>query len=182
MQKRLILDCDGVCADWMGKVEDTVGDCWDKSQHNVFATMPEGQRAALREAMRDPVWWASIRPYKDAMVGVDRAKSAGWDILWATSPWESCFGWDSVRRAWLWRHFQATPSHIMCGVPKHWLSANVMVEDKPKNLADWKESNPDGVAVLIAQPYNATEERFMRVSWDQIDLIGGIVGECVLTR
>lgn len=143
---RLILDCDGVLADFVGHmltelrarglvVPDEVDD------YDFLRGFGENIGAVARDLLKDPNHWMSIPPYERVQDFVEKIRSAGFDIVVATSPWLSCHTWETVRRAWLKRYFDLHHKHVIVGSRKELLRADCFIDDRIEAVISWAEEN-----------------------------------------
>ena len=84
------------------------------------------------------------------------------DVYYATSPWWSCVGWETARRAWLEEHFDATREQVVITTDKSILGGDVFIDDKPENVSGWQDANPGGQGFLLQATYNDG------MAWDEI--------------
>jgi 5'(3')-deoxyribonucleotidase len=160
-RKRIMLDCDGVLADWLGHVLSKIGsgfrveDC-DVADMRAFLRRHRGQEAADKFeatcAKQSFVATQPVLPWANELVSL--ARNSG-ELLIATAPWQACIGWHDARIWWLKKKLNIKPQSVMVGAAKHWLSADVFVDDIPENIIPWCNENPKGKGFLIAWPYNA---------------------------
>ncbi len=120
-------------------------------------------RKLTYKILKDYKWWAAQPPEDGAQEAIALIRSHGHEIAWCTSPWESCFGWDQARRDWIRKHFNAKDDPIMTGTKKHVVHGQVMVDDRPDNLASWSKAHPQSTTFLYAVTGNI--EHPFRYTW-----------------
>lgn len=155
-RKRLILDVDGVVADFTGELLRTVGSSLtveDVKVWQVFDLLTEGQVEVGEEALATPEWWQNQPVLPGALLAVEHLASQ-YEIFWTTSPWWSCVGWETARRNWLRNHFDADPRHVVITSYKGIIGGDAIVDDKPSNVETWLTYNPDKPGILFGAPYN----------------------------
>lgn len=105
---------------------------------------------------------------EDAM---DALHVAGHEVYVVTSPWETSPTWFHERTEWLLSKFILPRGHVIGAYAKERVSGHVFIDDKPENCAKWKKSNPHGVAILFAAPFNrdeVTPAGVVRGGWNEI--------------
>jgi len=157
----ILLDCDGVCNDLLGYALRCVNAPLHRDEvmtHDFARLLAADVRRydQLLELMDSPGLWAEIPPLEDAQAGVEALRRLGHTLTWVTSPWPSCVGWETVRRRWLHRYFEAGHDEvaIVPGPLKHKVAGHVLIEDRPDILQSWKACWLEGLAILHPQPYN----------------------------
>jgi 5'(3')-deoxyribonucleotidase len=173
MSDLLMLDVDGVVADFTGHLLLSVGgrlQLEDITNYNVFEFLSREEREESFRILRDPDWWRAMPPIGGAIEGVAALRADGWRIGWVTRPWHDCEAWASARVAWLSRHFRATWDDVQVGGRRDILRCAALIDDRPENveaymLAQRGVSDP-GVAIVLDQPYNrATLAQHIRARW-----------------
>ena len=158
-----LLDCDGVLADWtsylLSKVNCgvTIDDCTEFSLRNVLKNLKGRDIARRADAICSQPGFTSSQPLLPwAKELVELSMEAG-DLVIATAPWNSK-GWYDARTGWLKVNLGIHVDNVMVGRRKARLKGDLFVDDKPKNIIEWCEANPDGKGVLLAWPYNRAHE------------------------
>ena len=165
---KFLSDVDGVAADFVQRVLDVTGSPLrpeDITQWDVLGMLSVEQREDAIEAMSSPTFWASLEVLDGAKRGVDHLVGLGHELVWVTSPWDSCPGWDVARRGWLREHFGE--HDVIITSAKHHVVGDVFIDDKPKHVVDWQKAHPDKRAFLYDAPHNRGTS-LPRVTWDQM--------------
>lgn len=159
----LLLDCDGVVADFVGHFLDTVRDLFGRHhapetvmEWDIAAAigLDERERArAYGEVLRDG-WCSRIRPYPAAVDAVRALREAGVDVHVVTSPWPGHRTWHGEREEWLRHHFGLGPRDVTHTHRKAVVRGDALLDDKPEHVAAWGAAHPGGLALLWDQPYN----------------------------
>lgn len=175
---RILLDCDGVLADFIGPVLELVREHTGREHARADVT-GFGFAAALKlsadenRIVTDAIsnragWWSSLPVLPGAREGVARLRELG-EVYIVTSPWNSCATWLHEREAWLKKHFDIPHSRVLAGSAKHLVAGQWFVDDKTSTLHDWQSEN-DGVAVQWATPHNRRDGWLgpSTSSWEQL--------------
>lgn len=105
----------------------------------------------------DPYLWRHLPPRAGAVHAVEELRSMGVHVIACTAPVKGTgFDFEGVRREMLADHF-GIDGHDVLFCParhKHRVSADVFVEDRDETLSAWIASNPNGLAILMSQPWN----------------------------
>lgn len=165
---RILLDCDGVLADFVAGVNRVlVGAGHDAIVPTTFRFF-DGHPAkeTILAALRTPEFWYDLEPIPGAVDAVTRMAEGDNEILVVTASWESCTGWENARRGWLMRHFGIEQDRVLVvpGKRKHLVRGDVFVDDKQETVLAWEAHTVHGRAYLFDQPYNRewTEEQRVR--------------------
>lgn len=158
----LLLDCDGVMADYVGRVlqdartlygkEIDPGDIHEWDVYADVARIAGKPYAQVKEDMigmlHQPGWCAGIRPLPGAVDGVRslRAMRPHVDVHVVTAPWHSSPYWFNERLEWLKVHFgvqakDVTFTHRKQDVSGPRSGLTVFVDDKPQAVREWVEDN-----------------------------------------
>lgn len=168
----VLLDVDGVLADFAGHLLSTIGSkltAEDIDRWDIFSLLDaEGLRGAALDVLKRPDWWASQPPMPGARQFVHALACEGLDVVLVTSPWLSCVGWETARREWaraLWRSVGAPmPPEVIVTNRKELVAGAVFIDDKPEHVAAWdRASGRRGAAFVFDAPYNARAELAARV-------------------
>lgn len=166
---RAILDVDGVVADFLGHVLGAVGYEHGREtikDYDFRAALTLAQQEKMTQVLADSTFWETIPIIPGALEGVDNIRSEGHELIWATSPWVPCRGWESVRREWLKRYFDVEPDEIVFTFQKHILTADFFIDDRPDSVVAWQRAHSHGIAFLFDAPYNAQFLWPRRMHWE----------------
>lgn len=160
MRKKIILDCDGILANWTSYLlsqldtDVTIDDCYDFDFKKVIKHLagPEMQKKALAICSTTAFTESQpMLPWAKELIEVCRRLG---DVLIVTAPWSSK-GWYDARVKWLKTNLDVYVDDVMCGMKKFWVHADIFIDDKPKNVINWALAFPNSKAYLLAWPYNA---------------------------
>jgi len=173
----ILLDVDGVVADFTGMVAQV-------SRAGGFTLPPVTQwdfmrgleaphRAWVERCLALGEYWGSIEPLPGAVAGVDALRMADHDVVFVTSPWESCPTWAYERTRWLLKHFQATRHDVIVAADKSLISGDVFVDDKPEHVGSWVARNKKKYGFIWDQPWNAgrTEGAHLVGGWTEQNIM-----------
>lgn len=174
----VLLDCDGVLADFIGGVLEIVeritGLCFDRhdvDQYDFCAALGiRGMDASLiKQAIAERGFCERLAPLEGARAGV-KALHLIADVYVVTSPWNSSETWTHDRESWLWRHFKIPSSRVIHTSAKHLVCGDVFVDDKTSTVAAWRDAWPDCGAVRWDTPHNANDawDGTTCSSWDHL--------------
>src|SRR3990167_2542237 len=176
--KRVLVDCDGVLADFISRVCETIefhgGGKFMPDQVTEFNFAKALQlgpflaSAVKKTISNEPGWWSSLRPFPEAVDGVARLQEIA-EVYVITAPWNSCKTWLHDREAWLKKHFGIPHSHVLVGSAKHLVSGDLFVDDKTDALHAWN-ANQGGIAVQWQTPHNRLDalSGHSTRSWDEL--------------
>jgi 5'(3')-deoxyribonucleotidase len=169
---RILLDVDGVVADWSTALLQAVGSdltLADVTDWNIFGLLTKQQAAAAKALCGTRAFWQELPVMRGAQEVVERLRDRH-QLLWVTSPWWSCDGWMQARLGWLRRHFGVLPDHVIFCSCKWAISGHVLIDDKPDNVTSWGEHNV-GFPVLFDAPYNRSVDHDLRANWSNLTQI-----------
>lgn len=180
---RLLLDVDGVLADFVGgviKIIKTIGGPELKPEDfpywDIFSTLKE--RHDTSHLVDEVVinikrmgFCYDLPVYPGAKEGVQKILDAGIDLFIVTSPWPGHLHWMPERSTWLKTHFNIPEKKVIHANAKYIIKGDLLIDDKTDHIEDWLNHNPDGAAFLWNTPHNQRDEvpRKQRLSsWDEL--------------
>lgn len=180
---RVLLDCDGVLADFVGGMLEIVReltgrafgpehvDRWDFAA--ALGLSPKDASAVKRTIGGRRGFAANLQPYPDALDGVAALRACA-DVWIVTAPWRSSESWTAEREAWLQFHFGIPTERIIFAQDKSAISGDVFVDDKASAVEAWileREARQErGVGVVWSNLHNVRDVSFApRVQrWEQV--------------
>ena len=163
----VLLDCDGVLADFIGGllpvIRDITGRTFVREQVTRFdfvtsLGLSREEGAAIKRWLGDARGWCeSLAVYPGAVDGVCALREVA-DVYIVTSPWNSCATWTHEREAWLRRNFDISHANVLHASAKHLVRGDVFVDDKTEAVVAWQAANPDGAAMRWLTPHNWRDE------------------------
>ncbi len=166
---RILLDCDGVLADFVGGLLELINrECGTSYRRDDITEFDIGKSLGWSDAMRakvddlvrgEPGMILGLAQEPGARVGFGILEQLAGDIYVVTSPWPGHQTWAYERTQWLWRHFAIPSNHVVHTAAKHLVMGDVLVDDKTSTLESWRREFPSGLAVQWQTPHN------MRDAW-----------------
>jgi 5'(3')-deoxyribonucleotidase len=156
---RVLLDVDGVLADFVGHTLTLLGEHAPPGGRDAFTSwdmlslMSPEARAMCSHGWRRQGWCATMPTLPDAQNAVDRLGLRA-EVVYATAPMADAPNWMWERSKWLERVFAADPRSVVFTHDKAHVWGDVFVDDKSENVDGWASAHPDGVALLWDAPYN----------------------------
>jgi len=165
---KILLDVDGVVADTRNTIIDELqlNDPDPKSWDLVKILPPEDKEEAVA-LMNEMEFWGGLPLIDGAKKAVRLLKAYGHDIVWVTSPWKSCRGWDQARRFWISEHFGDDP--VIIRSDKEEVDGDIFIDDKPENVEAWRKAHPNKKAFIYDQPYNRDYHGAQRFDWSKVE-------------
>lgn len=180
MTKTVLLDVDGVLANFIGSVLDVVRAVTGASYTPEHVTQfdftksldlhADDAREVKRRVSEVPGFWSGLSPFDEAIEGVARLREVA-EVVIVTSPWNSCRTWLHDRETWLKRHFDIPHSHVIAANAKHYVTGDFFVDDKTETLVRWRDRNGRiGTAIQWQTPHNRNDEWHgpSTRSWEQL--------------
>jgi 5'(3')-deoxyribonucleotidase len=162
---RILLDCDGVIADYIGLILEYVNDSRDVrgvvtelgivTEYDVegftLETCPafNGEDIEIIHNASECAGFAhAIKPYDGALSFVERLQTLG-DITVVTAPYVQSRTWCYDRTKWLEKHFGFNARDIIFTSQKNIIKGNVLIDDNIAHCTSFPE-----YAVLISRSWN----------------------------
>lgn len=167
----ILLDCDGVLADFTGHLLYAIGSrltSADVDRWDVLELLDrEGLRSAAKAELATPSWWRAQPLMPGARDLIRALVDAQADVVIVTSPWISCVGWESARRDWVrmaWFEVGAIRApEVIVTSRKELVDGAVFVDDKTEHVEAWAASRPDRPAWLFDAPHNRSSTIARRI-------------------
>lgn len=154
---RVLLDCDGVVADWTKAVKELCERCGhklDETQWFERGVLPKDvyDRVTAGISARDFNFGFDVLPF--AREAIFDMRAAGIEVHFVTSLWD-CPTWVYDRNRWLRMNGLAkAPSGVTYTKDKYVVKGDIFVDDKISNVEKWAAAWPNGIAICWAQPWN----------------------------
>lgn len=166
MTRTILLDVDGVLADFVGAylalLQDVTGIVATREQVNQWDIaaalgLTAAQSAEVKRAIGNAHLLAGrLAVYPGAIDGVRELEKLG-DVYIVTSPWNSNPTWTHDRERWLYTHFGIKSSRVVHTSAKHLVRGDVFIDDKTTAVAKWREAHPTALPVLWLNAHNRTD-------------------------
>ena len=173
---RVLLDCDGVLADFIGGVlrvghqisgvrrsKSSITE-WDFIR-NVVRT--DREYVELHHRIIGSGFCASLRPISGAVDAVRLLQQFA-DVYVVTAPHLDSSTWVNERLQWLALHFGVPPSNVILASTKSLIDGDVFVDDHEGHVTAWQAERPAKKAILFAAPFNKDSELPRARSWAQL--------------
>lgn len=160
---RILLDCDGVLADFVGGFLKTLRDIdgvprthEDVTQYAIEEALgltPE-TTASVHAQISQRGWCLGLQPIIGALEGVKALREAGHDLVVVTAPWPKHETWHWERLRWL-EELGFEEKSVVFTKRKELVTGDLLLEDNPKILNRWMQSHANQrTGILFDQPYN----------------------------
>lgn len=180
MKLTVLLDCDGVLADFNARTfQDVVALKGSSEQTHQDWSIEETfglsskEKRWLKAQRSNPGWCLSIPPFEKAIQAVKDLRQMA-DVHIVTSPWMSPH-WTHERYIWLKKHFGLSHNDVTFTHQKHRVFGHVFVDDKESHHIGWLDQHPNHTSFLWAQPYNVPvkgsifyQSMFYTDNWEQL--------------
>jgi len=170
-RKRVLLDCDGVLADFCAAsfalIEQHTGDRHlpeEVTQWDLFVAVGKPHlKPLMKETAAKSGWCLGFPIYPGAQDFVAKLQETC-DVVIVTSPMTTPY-WAYERTIWLEQHFSIPKGRIVHTEGKQYVKGDVLIDDADENCFKWHKEFPEALTLLWDAPYNR-----------QVDLAGtGIV-------
>jgi 5'(3')-deoxyribonucleotidase len=182
---RILIDCDGVVADFVGGLIAAANPILTsppyrlpKLTEDMFTAyefkdsgLPPATVRVLNSIMNGPGFVEELPLYIGAVKAVDLLLNEGHEIVFVTKPHKGSPTWVYERTRWLGWHFPGQ-CKIVHTAHKELIPGDALIEDSPDNLTRWyseteynKPAHP--VPILIDRPWN----RGIKVGTRCVDMV-----------
>jgi 5'(3')-deoxyribonucleotidase len=175
----VLVDCDGVLADFIGGVLPIINAMFDTNyvhsdvwQFDIAASIglsKEDASRMKREIGYTPRLAAGLAVLPGAVDGMRRLREIA-EVYIVTSSWDSNETWEFDRKGWLKRNFGIHHHEIVFTAAKHVCTGDVLIDDKTSTCEKWQDEHPRDTAILWSTPHNRrdTWAGWSTSSWDQL--------------
>lgn len=180
MKPSVLLDCDGVLSDLLGKTVSKLAEAGmpmtqEVKDWEIRKYLNKDQLDFMYKLWDSDGFVKTLDPYPGAVDAVrNLRKIANVHVL--TSHWDSSKSWVQDRTWWLQEHFGFNSKQVTFSHDKHAWWGDLFVDDHIKNVGPWSAKWPDSIAILWEQPYNQTMEFPNRLNnwsvlWQMVHLL-----------
>jgi 5'(3')-deoxyribonucleotidase len=161
----ILLDCDGLLADFTGAVVALVNrrtgrtyTAEDVTQWDMLAALGEQHLAAeLHREICQPGFCSKLQPFRGALAALNTLRHIG-HVTIVTAPYVGSVYWMGERLDWLRQHMGVRPSarDVIFAARKEQILGDVLIDDRVENVCDFARSGRP--AILWDRPYNRAAE------------------------
>lgn len=176
MKHRVLLDCDGVLADFhtpclaiINRLMGTNHTLADVTEWDIFDALRVvgDDRRVVYDEMHQPGFCRSLPVYPGAKEGVDELRKIA-DVFIVTSPMAGP-QWTHERDQWLMSHFGFTTKQIIHASAKYVCAGDVLIDDRLSNLVTWANGHPNGVPIWWKGMYDVEKDRIVSaLDWNDV--------------
>lgn len=170
---RILVDMDGVIADWgnaYGESLDAFGDAAagiprhaEQRSFNLNEGRTDEEKALIAAVMIEEGFYSRLRPIPGAKTALKAMLAAGHDVRICTSPWVSNPTCASDKLNWVAKHYGTHwAQRVIITTDKTLVRGDVLIDDKPAVTGG---VDPEWVHVLFDQPYNRDVDRPRILAW-----------------
>lgn len=154
-QPTILLDVDGVLADFAGALLAWAGPVYSREQLTEWdltkALGLEDRQQEFDAVASEPGFCESLPLIDGAQVFVEELRSFA-EIIVVTSPYSAAKLWTFERLRWLEKHFAITKHDVIFAKRKYLVRGDLMIDDGPHNIDEFLRRDLKGI--LIDQPWN----------------------------
>lgn len=154
----VLLDVDGVLADFLEAARRVTGLPLEGQEYDVFKPLTVVQRVAAWEKIVQPGVVSGMQPMPGALAAVQALEGMADVHVVTTAPDVAVFPfaihWHRERLEWLHRVFGIEADRVTFTKQKHLVRGDVFIDDRPQNVRRWARANPEKRAILFGAPYN----------------------------
>jgi len=161
MTKTILIDADGVLFDFItpflalgNRIAGTQITREDITTWDIHPHFPEAHREEILGIMGSEGWCYDLPVLPGAVEALAALREMG-RVYCVTSPWSSRT-WAYERTLALKDKLGFDPHDVLHVSAKHLVKGDVLIDDKYSTLEAWKDAFPNGTAILIHMPYNAS--------------------------
>lgn len=177
MKPRVLLDCDGVLADFhtpclkiINELSGKDHKLEDLTEWNLFDALgvTDIVRKQTYDRMNKPGWCRDIQLYPGCVEGVKNLRQVA-NVYVCTSPMNGPT-WTHERDQWLREHFDFTTKHIIHTSAKYVCAGDFLVDDRIDNLRKWEKCHPYGIPIrwVVPQYGGQVWDGVSMSDWDQL--------------
>lgn len=165
LRPRVLIDCDGVLADFLTPCLAIINRLTGKnhtldnmSQWHIFEALGIEKKVedAVYEEMKKPGWCRALPVYAGALEGIADLNTIA-DVYCVTSPMNGAT-WSHERERWLQHWFHMPRHNIIQTDAKYTVAGDFLIDDKISHVEGWKRHHPNGQGVVWHQVTNRHQE------------------------
>lgn len=165
MKPVILLDIDGVCADFITPVLEAVYEItgiaydvsdvtgWDIAKSLNLSVQDAG---FLDDRISERYFCSHLQLYPGALEGVQELRKFA-DVYAVTSPFDSEH-WMREREVWLQQNLDFSRENIIFTSAKHLVNGNVLIDDKTSTVIKWETANTyKSTGFVFSRPWNSPD-------------------------
>jgi 5'(3')-deoxyribonucleotidase len=163
-KRTLLIDMDCILVDmlppWILKYNEATGEAVqvsDVKDYNLTKVCTNIK--ALDSILHKPGFFYDMEPMPKAVEALQKLMDDGYDIVIVTQPPRRAEYAVRDKRRWIKKYFPdfGLENMIFCH-RKDMIMGDLLFDDKPSHLLDWKKANPNGIAATLDWDYNNLPE------------------------
>jgi 5'(3')-deoxyribonucleotidase len=181
MQHTILLDVDGVLADFLGVFLKIASDACERTftkedvtDWNLFKILPEDRRDLIKGVTCEKGFCEKLPIIEGSHDGLKVLRNFG-DVYAVTSPWDDSESWCHERTKWLAKHLDFNPRDVIYAHKKSLVKGDVLIDDNASTVFEWVAKNPEGFGLIWDAPYNRKLEESDRIrrvfNWKDVSLV-----------
>lgn len=175
MSGMILVDMDGVLADWGGNysrhldergAHESIRRHPDQRSFDLFEGVDPEHHHVIHSVMEHPGFYAELEPLPGAVEALDQMMWNGFEVLIVTSPWPSNPTCASDKIDWAVKHFgKPWAKRVVITSDKTVVVGDYLIDDKPTitgylNDPAWRH-------ILFDQPYNREIDQPRMSDWSE---------------
>ncbi len=175
MTSRIIVDMDGILADFIGGLRDSVaryGATIDEEKITDFFKIEDGVSRPLPVSIKSLFHQKGFFRYLPVLPGAQSAlktlSEEGHEVIIATTPAAPSSAFEKIE--WFAEHFDFLDQKSLVVIhKKHLLRGDVLIDDGTHNAVGFLEANPDAFVTTLAYAYNDSPRyHFRGKDWPEL--------------
>ena len=177
-RRRILLDCDGVLANFDQACIDIINEHTGENhtideikQYDVLLSLGHQELSDwFKSRVSQPGWCLNIQPFPGASEAVRRLQEIG-EVVIATAPFSGP-NWVLERQQWLKKHFNIDEGRVVSALCKKYVIGDALIDDSPIQCVDWHKEYPKRMTLIWDAKYNqhlVTSSTMVRAcDWDSV--------------
>lgn len=161
----ILMDVDGVCADFIGACLNFINDKHktnytnDDINQDIRKTLSHLWDDDCEKMIKSPGFCESLSIIPGCLEAYEYFRKTGYRIVFCTTPYRNAPHWPHERFLWLKKHFKIEREDLIFATDKRFVHGVALIDDKPSNVISWKQyhmhaNNSGGTGVVFKQPWN----------------------------
>lgn len=162
----IALDLDGVVVDFFRKLVEVYNYRYQKNL--TLSDLDRGLDSLDPELVaifNEPDWFINLDPIPNAIALASQFNDLGYRVTICTAPARNLDGLINGRTAaekfdWIRKWLPFWSNDVIITKHKELVKADILVDDAPYNISAWCERHPEGIGVLVDQPWNKSWKQY----------------------